>query len=296
MSSTNTVVIIIGVTSSLGQTLLQMIGTNTVNVVALVREKDRSPLEKETLEKIRERFLVIQYRDTEKDLTTQLSNLRALFRETCNVKILWLTPNMYENVLWASQEFGENLVIGSGSVIDWKQKKIDITTLAQDTSTLAFAKYVEDKVRIDGIAHNMIHPGFFLPDTKFTPLTGGLHLETCLKIFNTEFDPSYNWGKAKFVTPMSLLCFVIIQWIRDGAIRKGSCGFGSLKAYPRWELREMAGFNDVPESVKRKYPTSYQVEYPTNVIDAEFVFGCNNVHVDVEDTCKKARAFIEKQE
>src|SRR5690606_18815975 len=130
MSSTNTVVIIIGITSSLGQTLLQMIGTNPVNIVALVREKYRSPLEKETLEKIREKFLVIQYRDTEKDLTTQLSNLCALFRETCNVKILWLTPNMHENVLWASQEFGENLVIGSGSVIDWKQKKINITTLA----------------------------------------------------------------------------------------------------------------------------------------------------------------------
>lgn len=97
-----------------------------------------------------------------------------------------------------------------------------------------------------------IRPGFFIQSQNIGSTGSGLHTQTSLKIFNKTFDENYDWGKDKYVTPVNLLCELLFNWTVHPF--DGSFSFGSSSAYPRWKLRELAGFDDIPLHIKQKYP------------------------------------------
>ena len=118
------------------------------------------------------------------------------------------------------------LLIGSGAVIDWKHGRIPMNP------------YIEGKLRASMFATTTIHPGFYLPGSNSKDVGSGLHIETIRKIFGQE-DLTFNYGKPKYVTSMSLLSELIIDWLKRPSHYKGhQLAFGSTRAYTRREIKE----------------------------------------------------------
>lgn len=126
------------------------------------------------------------------------------------------------------------LVIGSGAVIDWKHGRIPMNP------------YVEGKLRASMYATTTIHPGFYLPDSNSRDVGSGLHVETLRKIFGPE-DPTFNYGKPKYITSMGLLSDLIIDWLSGPSQYNGlQLAFGSTHAYTRREIKENKGTSSEP--------------------------------------------------
>lgn len=114
-------------------------------------------------------------------------------------------------------------------------------------------------------------------------------MKTCYEIFSPTFDESIIWGKDKYVTPMSDLVQFISKWIDDSASNsKSTYAIGTTKAYPRWKLREMAGFKDVPDHIKMFFPEADDACYEKDMAHAP--------PIDIESACKKAREWVELHE
>jgi len=174
--------------------------------------------------------------------------------------------------------------------------------LAQADATRGFAKYIEGKARAERIATITIHPGFYLPDEDSPFTWSGLHIDSCEQIFAKEFNEKFNWGKDKYFTPIALITHLIINWATGDKFKslRGGYDCGTNSAYPRWKLRELAGFGDVPESVKVKYPFDADNRYATNMkrTHSTFELGTLGFHYPIndEEECKQARKWVENHQ
>ncbi len=268
MSSKFDRLIVLGITSSLASSFLKRFGSTFQSVVGFTRIKEKqsdSTLEfsKQHLKTISSYCRGYELKCYVDDGTDQplIESLRSMLTTMSALGVLTGTGALYfsteisTNVLRLLNQFGiQVLTIGSGAVIDWEKERqgFNIVKLAQSDKTAPFAKYIEGKILAERFSTATIHPGFYLPG-KDDPFTGsGLHLDSCEKIFAPEFDPNFDWGKAKFVTPLSAITDFVGKWTRCSFT--GSWMLGTMCAYPRWKLRELAGFTDVPQAVKDQIP------------------------------------------
>lgn len=168
-------------------------------------------------------------------------------------RYLWFSTHSDIKTLSGLAELGPTLAIGSGVAIDFLAGRVPVSN-----------DYIRDKVamlEIPGL-YTLV-PGFFLDDCGSK--TGGLHRETTTKVFQETFDDTYDWGKPKFVTPKSLLCDLILHWLVFAKPPTSEWHrVGSICAYNRWELRQMA-ILDVPQAIKERYPVQSDVTYTTGI-------------------------------
>jgi len=291
-------VIIIGATSSLAGSLLEsQLIPQSLSVYGLVRP-NTDPYKEEYRKRLSARndISMLDYDGSDQGMLQVIDSIIATGNPiTYRTSVLCLSTHISTHILKSLTTYSNlrTLAIGSGSVIDWihERKGFDIVDLAQSDETRNFAKYIENKIRVEQIANVTIHPGFYLP-AQYSPFTSsGLHIESCKQIFAPEFNPSFNWGKAKFVTPMSDLTYLIISWLTNPLLLNisGGYSFGTTHAYPRWMLREQAGFKDIPESIKKQYPIPNH-DYTHDMRKTKIAFGvkCSSLEV----TAKTASEWI----
>ena len=137
------------------------------------------------------------------------------------------------------------------------------------------------------------HPGFYLPNDDCPFTWSGLHLDSSENIFASKFDSSFDWGKAKYVTSISDVTLFIIKWMTVNSDKSGGYALGSYRAYNRWELRELSGFDDVPDEVKTQYPVNLEQTYKRNMDDTEREF---HMLTPVPDACVSARKWVNDME
>lgn len=155
-------------------------------------------------------------------------------------RILWLST--HDDVPYLSRYVEDKvpiLAINSGAIMD-------ILTGRQDEATAnAYQKSKLALHRAEGI-YNII-PGFFIQDLKDPEWASkGLHGDTTVKLFSTEQDPNFDWGKAYSVTPKSYIVAVITNWLSEQikAFPKTSM-VCSDRQYRRFELRQKVFKNEV---------------------------------------------------
>ena len=297
--------IVLGITSSLAGSLLSRF-PSTSRFVGFVRpltgDDNVSNLKREHRKTLEDdsRITMVNYNGSDEDLIHHVSSyVSKNISFKARFKVLYLSTEISMKVLSFLRDSNiPTLAIGSGAVTDWGNDRggFDIVTLSATESTRGFAKYIERKARAERIATITIHPGFYLPqeDSPFT--WSGLHIDSCEQIFSKEFNENFNWGKDKFFTPMALIAELIFNWaIRtDFSYLCGGYDCGTDSAYPRWKLRELAGFQDVPDSVKEKYPFSNDSRYAVNMKRTRDTFGFTQI--SPEQACNQARKWVEKHE
>ena len=186
-----------------------------------------------------------------------------------------------------------SLLIGSGAVTDWSNGRFNIVKLASDPKTKQFAEYIEGKVLAQSLATTTIHPGYYLPTDTCGFTKSGLHIDSASKIFAPNFDDKFNWGKDKFVTPMVSLTEIVQKWVASAPdFKSGVYSFGSDNALPRWKVRELSGYEDIPNEIKEKYPHKNTKRYRDDMEETRRVFDMSMI--DLEETCKKAKAWTEE--
>lgn len=298
-------VVIIGITSALGGELLRVI-PSSIPIIGLVR-----PIQTNKLSEFKSTYRtsiteyknvkLIDYNGKDDDLQDKL---KKVISDSNPSKVVYLSTHVSVLILQFLRESNvSTLTIGSGAVVDWGMGRdgVSIVNLAQNDNTREFGRYIEGKALAERVSNVTIHPGFYLPGEG--PMTwSGLHLESARTIFGETFDESFKWGKDKFVTPMSALSELLFKWIvQPNYSNSGGCGtpsggygYGSNSAFPRWKLRELAGFDDVPQHIKDKYPFNQDECY-----NYEMSRTCNDFSMDkfdVEHACKKSRMWIETHE
>jgi len=301
MNSLNRV-IVLGITSSLAGSLLCRF-PETSHVYGFIRSLDGddhlTTLKKEYRQTLREnkQINLVDYDGTDKDLIFRLTEMLRGDGPNIPTKVLYLSTKVSMNVLNALSDYDnvKTLTIGSGAVTDWGNQRegFNIVDLAQSEGTRGFASYIEGKARAERVSTVTVHPGFYLPEEDAPFTWSGLHLDSCEQIFAREFNPEFKWGKAKFVTPIVNLSDLIFEWVSQDKFDsvKGGYSFGTNRAYQRWELREAAGFTDVPDSIKKKFPVDAEERYSRNMLKFFNTFGkrCSSV----ESAAKSARKWVE---
>lgn len=296
-------IIVLGFTSSLAGSLVSRFPSAS-QVYGFVRpltgDSNINTLKQEYRKALREQdnnILIVDYNGSDEDL---VHHINTLVKDNIRTDVLYLSTKVSTYVLNCLTEYSNVrvLAIGSGAVTDWGNGRegFDIVGLAQSEGTRGFAKYIEDKARAERISTVTIHPGFYLPEPDAPFTWSGLHLDSCEQIFAPTFNSDFNWGKAKFVTFVGDLAGLIEEWITNPDLQsvQGGYSFGTDRAYQRWELREAAGFTDVPDSVKAKYPVDNEQYYSRNMRETANVFGkrvCS-----VEDASKSAREWVESHQ
>ena len=287
-------VIILGVTSSLAAEVVSRLKDK--KIYGFIRKEDETQLSQRRMYRQKDFVGVIDLIEYDSDLFKPLSSLVFLLKNSDRqFKVLNFLPNLPVRVLKFLREITrvEVLTIGSGAVVDWMKGKQDIVALSQiNPDTKLFASYIEEKIRAEKLSTLTIHPGFFLPH-ETTPFTwSGLHLKTCWEIFAPVFDESLNWGKDKYVTPMDRLAVLIENWVigKLNNPKKGGYAFGTQRSYSRWQLREFAGFIDVPGFIKLKYPPESE-DYKFDMEETKRDL-CD-IPIDVRKTCIQARNWVE---
>lgn len=291
------VVIVLGVTSSLSGSVLNVLKGR--KIYGFIRKRDdnevsqRSKYRKDNLKGLVD---IIEY--DEDNLLKPLSSLVSLSKSSNRkIKVLNFLPHPMLDILGFLRDNGiDVLTIGSGAVVDWMKGKHTILSLSQKEETKPFGSYIEGKLLSEKLSTLTIHPGFFLPQDN-TPFTwSGLHLKTCWELFAPVFDETLNWGKDKYVTPIDNLADLIKKWvIGELTSKRSSYVFGTIRSYPRWKLRELSGFNDVPGFIKIKYPESGgSGEYQNDMEETKRDL-CD-IPIDVKSACVQARNWVELHE
>jgi DNA-directed RNA polymerase delta subunit len=97
-----------------------------------------------------------------------------------------------------------------------------------------------------------------------------------------------------------LITELIIRWsFNDFASLHGGYDCGTDSAYPRWKLRELAGFDDIPANIKDMYPFDDDNRYSANMKRTREAFGFTQDDESsnrVSHVCKQARKWVEKHE
>lgn len=305
MNSSTNRIIVLGITSSLAGSLLCRF-PETSHVYGFVRalngDDHLTTLKKEYRQTLREnkQINLVDYDGTDENLIERLTGMLRGDGPDIPTKVLYLSTKVSMNVLNALSDYDnvQTLTIGSGAVTDWGNQRegFDIVDFAQNEGTRGFASYIEGKARAERVSTVTVHPGFYLPEEDAPFTWSGLHLDSCEQIFAREFNPEFKWGgkgKAKFVTPVADLSDLIFKWVSDDTLSsvRGGYSFGTNRVYQRWELREAAGFTDVPDSIKEKFPVDTEERYFRNMLKTFNAFGkrCSSV----ESAAKSARKWVE---
>jgi hypothetical protein len=296
-----TSVIVLGVTSSLSAAVLKRLGNSSI--YGFVRPLDPSQKLSEMKQSYRDSLKkdnvsFIDYDGSDNDLQSKLSQFLDQ-RPNIKPKVLYLSTHVSTPILNFLRDSNvPTLAIGSGAATDWGMDRpgFSIVELSQNDNTREFAEYIEGKARAERVATVTIHPGFYLPDENCPFTYSGLHIESCEKIFAQSFDETFNWGKDKFVTPMGSLVHLIYVWTiaceYDYILNNtGGFSFGSYSAYPRWKLRELSGFDDVPQSIKDKYPYVCDDRYKSEMVRTSKAFDASVP--TVKRACEQARNWVE---
>lgn len=278
-------IIVFGLTSSLGAVLLPYLEYH-YSITTFVRTLDNESSEKK---KWKETLLNELHINTIIYDHTKENDLYQKFKTIADKAdmVLYLSSVGDLKVLEICREKDlPNLVIGSGAFTDWLAGRIDITKVPS-----SFGEYVQGKARETFLAFTMIHPGFYLSPKDSKYVGSGLHVDTLKFLFAEDFDETKSWGKDKFVTPMNLLCELIVKWCKNPSRYQGFQGpFGTSSSYPRQELRGLADL-DVPEKVKSKYPFRQDNKYKREMKRTRDMF-------DMEPITEKVlkRACVESKE
>lgn len=177
-----------------------------------------------------------------------------------DTRILWLSTHSDVPLLKSISLNHPTLAIGSGAALDFINGNMDLTKQTKET-----VQYVQDKVVTMFLpqVYTLI-PGFYLEDMGAK--TGGLHRTTTTKLMQPTFDPDFNWGKAKFVTPKSLVVQTITTWLAISDPPRSSWNrIGTQGTYNRWEIRDIL-YEDVPQSIKNKYESTKEPEEVTDLL------------------------------
>jgi len=200
--------LIIGATSSLFATLYPKIGPQ-FNVYTIIRNRDGLNKKQEEWRSFLKQNTNIVTDITKIDICVYMSS----------VDDIALLSKLQQNDI-------PTLLIGSGAVIDWKLGRMSMNP------------YIEKKLRAAMFATTTIHPGFYLPDSESKDVGSGLHIDTIRKIFGPE-DSSFNYGKPKYITSMSLLTDLIIIWLKNPVPYTGKqLAFGTSGVYTRREIKD----------------------------------------------------------
>lgn len=294
-------IIVIGITSSLAGRFLSQLPKQCVTTYGLVRpvQSNSHHLKVEYRDTVRSRenIVFVDYDGTDKDLSEKMN---CLLDDNQSSKVLYLSTKISLDILRQLRSRKvQTLAIGSGATTDWGNGRdgFDIVELAQNENTRGFAEYIEGKARAERVATVTVHPGFYLPD-DICPFTfSGLHMDSCEQIFGNKFNKQFNWGKDKFVTPMGDLTDLIQKWVDSGDSlhARGGYSYGTDCAYPRWKLRELSGFNDVPQHIKEKYPfDESENRYSDNMKTTVKTFGVEQSAI--KDACVAARRWVENNQ
>ena len=269
-------VIVIGITSSLGGALIRRLPRYTPIygcIRSISKDSKLNCLKQEYRDSLHgDENVNLTLLDYDGSSSGMIKCLKTLIDQHQNkeFKVLYLSTQVNLDVLYFLRESKmPTLLIGSGAVTDWEneRKGFKITELAQNKNTLKFGEYIEDKIKAERIATLTIHPGFNLPDERCPFTYSGLHIDSCEQIFAPKFNDQFNWGKSKFVTPIADITRLLDRWVHgDVSLHvTGGYSLGTNFAYQRWELRAFAGFNDIPDSVRQKYPHDSTTNYSKNM-------------------------------
>lgn len=303
--------IVIGATSSLfGAIKPRLIETFKGTVLTILSHEPLSKSlsniqleEKQKLKKsLEEHFLVDYYNGTSEGLIKCIQNVLDSDKSS-KFKVLYLSTSIDVNVLqFLNNRSIPSLQIGSGAETDWamNRKGFSLKELYGNSKTETFANYIETKALAARNGHLTINPGFYLNGEMCEWTGSGLHLESSEKIFAGDFDDTFNWGKEKFVTSLPSLADFIVKWATSNEWDniKGTYSFGSNRAFTRWELREMSGFDDVSDEVKQTYPKNGDDTYK-QVMDTTkrtFSFDFPDDYTNVQIACKSSRKWVEDNE
>lgn len=281
-----------GVTSSLFATIFaHFLGGSVKELVACVRVTDDKKKIEYRKSLMEQGVTLLEYKS---ELPETIQNFfQDVGSPQKNWRILWFSTHDDAKTLAYCAHIAPTLAIGSGAMLDFYTGKIDLAKI--DSGTL---KYLQGKLRMaltSGVT--VLLPGFFLEDNDKVPKTpGGLHHNTTKILIQQAFEKDFKWGKAKYVTPKTMIANIVKKWlIAPESYLDKWYHVGSTKAWQRWELRDhMPEFNDdVSKQIKEDNPASTKrvyLEYANNTVDAFGDIGlCDDEYVF--EACKRMKKW-----